>query len=279
MKSTKKLLLPLIITSLITGPVFAILRVLLMTNFYDTEEKLYKYGTDLPDIFIGVLALTFAILGVCALFVKPNKFNSALPPANIPITFSGAFCGFLFISSTVLQIFYFSADVFDSKKIAYKILFSLMLVFGLLSSLYFFKISATSSLHFFSMKYLSLCPILWAIFYLVFTYFDESVIINNPERELVHLAAIASLLYFTAESRYHLGIAKPRIYFSISMISVIAIFAISVPNVLLTANGILDFNTHTIYSFCQIGILLYIITRVFSFTTFKSPTHITKADD
>ncbi len=278
MKSTKRLLLPLILTTLTVGPVFAVLRILLMTNYYDTEEKLYKFGTDLPEIFLTVLALTFLIIGVCALFIKTNNFNTVLPEANIPITFSGAFCGFLFISSTVLQGVYFAPAVFSHDKGAFKILFVLMLVFGLMSSLYFFKVSATSKLNFLDIKYLSFCPMLWAIFYLIFTYFDESVIINNPERELVHLAAITSMLFFTAESRYHLGIAKPKIYFSIAMISAVAIFAISVPNVILTASGTLGFTTHTIYSFCQIGILLYIITRLFSFTTAKEHIGIAKAE-
>ncbi len=268
MKNTKNLFTPLLFASLVTGAVLAVLRVFIMNKYYNTEEKLYSAGTELPGVFFTIFVLAFLIIGLSAFLIKQNSKNSVLPAANLPVTFSGAFCGFLFISATVLQIVYFAKSIYsDGNATSYKVLFTVMTLFGLLSALYFFKISSTSNLRFFSVQATCFFPIFWALFYLVFMYFDQSVVMNNPERELVQLAAIASLLYFTTEARYQLGIAKPRLYFAFSLAAIIIIFASSIPNVVLTASGTIQFNSHTIYSFCQIGILSYIITRNFSFIT------------
>ncbi len=278
MKSTRRLLLPLLCASLVTGAALAVLRTFLMMNYYNTEESLYKAGTDLPGTFFLVFSIAFFLIGICGAFIKPNGFNSVMPCVNIPVTFSGAFCGFLFTSASILQLVYFAKEVLEAEKISYNIIFFGMILFGLLSALYFFKVSATSSLRILSEKYTSFSPIIWAIFYLIFIYFDSSVVLNNPERELIQLAAIASLLYCTSESRYQLGIAKPRLYFPVALASIIILLVVNVPNVILTAVGVLRFTTHTIYSFSQIGLLLYIITRIFSFTTSKPVTRVVKEE-
>ncbi len=273
--------------SLVTGCALAVLRIFLMSSYYDNEEHLYVSGTDLPVTFLAVFASAFVLISLCAFFIKPNKFNSTLPSVTLPVTFSGAFCGFLFTSSTVLLAAYFSRDIFSAQAFSstgttisnpksIKVIFVLMLFLGLLAALYFFKVSSTSVLRVLSEKYTSFCPIIWSMVYLVFSYFDDSVVINDPERELVQLAAIAVMLYFTSESRYQLGISNPRVYFAISLANVIIISVVNIPHVILTALGVLGFTMHTVYSFVQIGILVYIITRISSFTTSKIPTQVIK---
>lgn len=266
MKSTKKLLLPLLLASLVLGVVLASLRVILMDNYYDTSERLYKSGTDLPQVFFIVLVLAFFLTGACAFFIKPNKFNKELPEANLSIVFSSSFCGFLFISACILQLYYFLSSVRQSGIPIFTLSYYCMIAFGLLSSLYFFRISSTSRLKGLSLKFTSIFPVLWGIFYLLFIYFDKSVVINNPEREMVQLGIVAAMFYFISEARYQLGISLPRLYFAVSLASIIIICVSCIPNIILTVQGIVSFTPHTIYSFVQLGILSYIITRLLSFT-------------
>ncbi len=270
MKSTKKLLLPLLCAASVIGAVLTVLRVLLMDNFYDTSEKLYKAGTDLPEAFSWVFAVAFLLTGLCALFIKSNKFNKVLPQASLSIVFSSAFCGFLFISSSILQLWYFRESTFASNSTIYIAVYIGMIAFGLLSSLYFFRVSSTSQLNMLSLRLTSLFPIIWAICYLLFIYFDSSVVINNPERIIIQLGIIFSMFYFTSEARYHLDIATPPLYFAISLASVIVISVSCIPNIILTVQGIVGFTPHTIYSFLQLGVLSYIVTRLLSFV-FANP--------
>lgn len=266
MKSTKKLLFPLLLASLVLGVVLAGLRIILMDNYYDTSERLYKSGTDLPQVFFIVLVLAFFLTGACAFFIKPNKFNKKLPKVNLSIVFSSSFCGFLFISSCILQLYYFLSSVRQSGIAIFTVSYYCMILFGLLSSLYFFRISSTSHLKRLSLKFTSIFPVLWGIFYLLFLYFDKSVVINNPEREIVQFGVIAAMFYFISEARYQLGISIPRLYFAVSLASIIIICVSCIPNIILTVQGIVSFTPHTIYSFVQLGILSYIVTRILSFT-------------
>ncbi len=275
MKSTKKLLFPLLLAAIILGLVLSVLRVVLMDCYYDTSERLYKSGTDLPQIFSVVLLLAFLLTGACAFFIKPNKFNKILPEVNLSIIFSSSFCGFLFISACVLQLYYFLSSVRQSNDVIFSVSYYCMIIFGLLSSLYFFRISSTSRLKGLSLKFTSVFPVIWCIFYLLFIYFDNSVVLNNPERRIIQLGIISVMFYFISEARYQLDISVPRLYFALSLASIIIICVSCVPNIILTVQGIVNFTPHTIYSFVQLGILSYIVTRLLSFTF---TPHIRHAD-
>lgn len=278
MNTGKSRIYILIAAALILAVGFAVVRVILVVNYYDVEEGLYAanaVGVTAARVLFGV---SLVVLGLLPMLIVKKRDFKQMPEANHGVVFTGAMCGFMFISSSILVSYYFifkpaieTKSVFGTAKnpdvIDIVVFISLVLtvLFGIVSSLYYFWCaSTTTKLKKLNYRLLSLMPVLCEVFYLVYMYFKRDTVMNSPERSITQLSAIAVMVYCVAEARFHFGIARNRTYTAVSLITVTAIIVACVPGFLLTAFWVMPFSSETVYEVLQLAMAAYIIFRLIS---------------
>ena len=249
---------------------FAVVRIIITVTYYDVFESLYRTGAENVTVLRIVFAVSLLALGVFAFFFAPKKKYKELPEATHGVVFTGSLCGFMFISSVILEIVYFYGSVRKSSGKAVFLLFVMSLVFCIFSSLYYFWTASTTLFRKVNYKILSVMPSLWAACYAVTIYFSKSTVINSPERMIIQFSVVMIMLYTVSEARFHFGIARPRLYIAVSAITIVSIVTACVPNFLLTAFWFLPFSSDTVFSVLQLGIAMYILQRMISVMNAKT---------
>lgn len=275
MNSNKSRIYILIAAALIIAVGFAVVRVILVVNYYNVEEGLYYAANAVGVMTARVLFIAaLAALGIFPLFFVKKREFTQIPEATHGVVFTGAMCGFMYISSAILVSYYFLPslfkEVFNSmivnvNSIVLLVTLLLTVIFGLLSSLYYFWCaSTTTKMKKLNYRLFSFMPILFGVFYLVFMYFKKDTVINSPERIITQLSALCVMVYCVAEARFHFGIAKYKTYVSISLIAMTAVIVTCVPGFLLTAFWVMPFSTETIYEVLELAMAVYIVFRLIS---------------
>lgn len=253
--------------SLLLGIGLAILRTVLVINYYDVDEGLFVYRAEGVTVFSASLFISIVFLAVLSMVLIKKRDYEKLPEASHGVVFTGALCGFMSISSVVLSCFYFIKD-FDTGNVNGRVslaAFIASLVFSVLSSLYYFRCASTSTkLNVINVKIFSIAPILWAVCYLVYNYFNRTTVINSPERALTQLSVVFVLFYALCEAKFHFGMAKIKTYTAVSCCAVMVITVVCVPHFILTAFWNLPFTTNAVFSIMQISVAAYIICRLIS---------------
>jgi len=290
MNTDKSKIFILIAVALLVAIGFAVVRVILVVNYYDVEEGLYQSNA------VGVTAarvsfcVSLLVLGAVAFFIVKKRQFKKLPEANHGVVFTAALCGFMFISSAILVSYYFLPPLFKEifgsgmklsaylktgvnwKNLVLLITLLLAVIFSLVSSLYYFWCASTTTrLKKLNYKLLSLMPVFFSIFYLVYMYFKTDTVINSPERSMMQLSMVLVMLYFVAEARFHFGIGSYKVYSAISLITVATVVVACVPRFALTAFWVMPFSAETVYSVLQLAVAAYILSRLCSITCSKEP--------
>lgn len=276
MNTGKSRIYILIAVALIVAVGFAAVRAILVVNYYNVDEGLYAANAAGVTPTRIMFAVSLLLLGAAPfLLVKKREFEK-MPEANHGVVFTGAMCGFMFISSAILVSYYFLPGcfmaVFGGKSsnvngidVVLLIMILLMIIFSIASALYYFWCaSTTTKLKKLPYKLFSLMPVLFCIFYLIYMYFKKDTVMNSPERMITQLSAITVMVYCVSEARFHFGIARYRLYVAMSLVTVAAVIVACVPGFLLTAFWVMPFTTETIYEILQLAIAAYIIFRLVS---------------
>ena len=288
MNTDKSRIYILIAAALIIAVGFAVVRIILVVNFYDVNDGLYSptaVGVIPARIMFGVSLLA---LGVVPFLVVKKRGFKQMPESNHGVVFTAAMCGFMFISSSILVSYYFLPkcfkNVFSVKSanpidVVLLIMLALTVLFGLISSLYYFWCaSTTTKLKKLNYRLLSLMPVLYSIFYLVYMYFKKDTVMNSPERMITQLSTITVMVYCVAEARFHFGIARYRMYTAISLITVATVIVTCVPGFLLTAFWYMPFTSETIYEVLQLAIAAYVVFRLISVAGSEPAAEIEKEE-
>lgn len=284
MNTDKSRIFILIAAALIIAIGFAIVRTVLVINYYNVEEGLYQRGAHGVTAARIVFAVSLAVLAVLSLLLLKKRSFKSLPEANHGVVFTGALCGFMFISSAILSLYYFmptlaraafrsqSLPRTKTNNVVLFIMFSLTVVFALVSALYFFWCASTDTkLKKLNYKLLSLMPVLWGIFYLIYMYFKKDTVINSQERAIQQFSVVTVMLYCLSEARFHFGIAKYRTYVAVTLVSVVSVITAAVPGFILTAFWLLPFSAETIFDVMQLAFAVYMVCRLISTSCADTP--------
>lgn len=277
MNSNKSKIYILMAAALILAVGFAVVRTVLMINYYDVEEGLYQRGAYGVTAARIMFAVSLAVLAVTAfLLIKKRSFKS-MPEANHGVVFTGALCGFMCISSALLTAWYFipslAKSVFGtSGKSAVRtnntvlfITLCLTILLSLASSLYYFWCASTETkLKKLNYRLLSLMPVLWGVVYLIYMYFRKDTVINSQERIIQQFSVITVMLYCLAEARFHFGISRFRMYVALTLVSVVSVIVAAVPSFILTAFWLMPFSPVTVFAVMQVALAAYMVCRLVS---------------
>ena len=282
----RRLLLFYLLFAAASGAVLAIARVLMMYQWYDPIGQMYERGTSIPVVFRILTVVACGVL--CTSFFLFRKKRSAVDFRSTTLftVFSSSLCSFLmlaylfvslytlystnFISLSALQS---HSDAASNERLrAFFYILHLLLLFP--AALYFFRVAAVSRNSGNGFCILSMVPIVWGTVFLIAMYLDISVSFNSPDKLLGQLVLIFLMLYLVYETRYNMGIPRPRLYFPCAFLCIVLIMIYAIPDLLLNSLGtwrILGDNTMhafgqgTVYYVMLLSFALYIFSRCLSF--------------
>ena len=201
--------------------------------------------------------------------------------------FSASLTGFLFVATAIFQVYsffyplnsdaaYFQAGLPLLDRLgAYARDFPLdFLIFfaSVTSSVYFFKTAALpfdaegSSEEKYSSAHImfSFMPIIWSFLNIFKCFFDMSKNVNSPVRIYELLSFLAISTYFVSESRVLVGKRETSRFFTFAYISLLLVFASSLPNLIWSSFWILSTNSDPIIYATQLAVATYIFSRIYS---------------
>lgn len=259
--STRKIFCLLFIITIVLSLAAAIFQTVLYLNRYDETLMLYKRGQT-PTVFYIVCTVVGILLLLSFLLFRRDSVPQSLAQPGRLINFAALFCGFFLASSILLYLIYFLSGITPDMSV----LRMASIVTALPAALYFL-VTALSTQP--SRKLLALSGffiVIWGLLFLLNLYFDMSVPMTSPARPLGYLSLFAIMFYFLLEIRFILGSAKPRLYLSVSLMSIFVLSLTCVPNFILIATGLRTSND-SIFHIAEACILFYILTRMISVLT------------
>lgn len=278
----KKVYKSFAISAIVIAAALSVARIFIMNYFYDPSLQNYKTTTSMPLLYNILLIICCIGLFSVYFFVKPPKKSAAIPQSTVSSLFASSLCGFFFISSLFLVI-YINFDFFANGgiKLAWirkekieVISFILTLVMSLPAAGFFLRAESTKKEDDAVVKILSFFPVLWCISYLIYLYFENSVVINNSEKMCAQLSVIFLMLYLTSEAKYRITRPKHHLHLALSLVTIVVTATYCIPNLVLTVMLVLPFNIFSVYSGLQVALLLYIVIRTFQYASPRIPEKV-----
>lgn len=275
-ETLRKLILPL--TCLLSG-IGVVIQTLLLVYCYDPIRGLYQ--SDTPYLILPVVFLVALILAIATFLMTPKsqiplpvpgKKNS--PLSTGPLAKIGAL--FLLIGAILSGILLFygnflsdhAADLLfqtDSPTNTIAIAANLTKIsayLGILAAVYPALLLITGK----GDGIFGMITALWMLLLDLSIYFDNTVVLNDPVRLLTLVGLSAAVLWMTADLRLILKRASRRAFRLYGIVLLPILFASSLPMLIATAMGILDFTSRTLLSVALFGVALLILGREIDLT-------------
>lgn len=271
----KKVYKSFLISAIVIAAALSVARIFLMNYFYDSGLENYVTTTSMPTLYSILLIICCIALFSVYFFIKPPAKSAVMPKSTVASLFASSLCGFFFISSLFL-VLYINFDFFSNGEIVRLwrggakievISFLLTLALSIPSALFFLKVESTKDSAGTAVKVLSFFPILWSVSYLIYLYFDNSVVINNSEKLYAQFSVIFIMLYLTSEAKYRITKPRHHLHLALSLVTIVIVATYCIPNLILTVMLVLPFDEFSIYSGLQVALLVYAVIRTFQFAS------------
>lgn len=246
---------------------------ILLVTCYEPEIGLYRYGFSTELLKIGYLIAALITLSAVVLLplarIKkqaPDCLRPVSKPAPSLIADLFALVTAAAIAATLiaqlLNLYAYDPlsdlllDASDHNSTAYTMHLA-SLILALPATFHFIALFAGKK-----WRYPLLLTLLWACTYMLRVYFDTSVLLMSPLRQLTLVALVMIVVFLIAELRLARSICTP-IFYSVSA-TLTALFAglSGVSGLLLTAIGYLPTSTETAYYAFQLAIALFALFRM-----------------
>lgn len=195
----------LIIISLVSASLAAVLQAVAMLVSYDPNANYFFAGAPLPYIAVALTVLA-ALAGLLLAIIGPkpqavSPFSGSILP-SIPAALGMLTCAAL--------IFIFASGTLATVTAICLILAAL---YSVLCG------TAVQKKHPSILCLLGFTAVLAGALMNALYYFDPTLEMNAPIKVTVQTALLFAMLYYTAELRYLLGREKPRIYLALSLMT------------------------------------------------------------
>ena len=179
-----------------------VLRTLNLVFFYDSDIGYYSNDAILPLVMNIFMLITFAAIGICSAILPKKPYMTTGRENNIALKLIGALCALAFLGAALCALLGFVEPVTNKTYI--------FIVAALASTLYFLLGALGKSDE---TRALFLIPLVVSIVYiLAISYFDVFVQMNSPNKVLLQIACLVSMLFFVYEARCITGELKKKLY-------------------------------------------------------------------
>lgn len=261
--------------SIVIGTVLTVWRTFLLQNHYDPYHGSFENGSrDIFRAFEYILIFAALLSLISLIFTRGASFSSCEKPTTLSI-FVKVLCGCIFFTVAILIAISLNKKLsFSSNTVIYKVFITLSIIMMFFVSFYFFVSSSVVLANSKLRSPLSMSLPLYALFYLVASYFNNELMYNDFNRITSHISVIAMILLFLAQVRAEIGRPSYGFSFLSSLICIICISSHILPLIILAAFWQIDFSVSIIYEMAEIAVLLYAV-----YTAFKSVKCLGEKDD
>lgn len=173
-----------------------------LTQGYDPVIRHFEVASP-GGIAAACLCIAGVVIGaVAALLLRKEKKATFSVPGTLT-TFAAIVTAFMLMAAFMMAFRTLSGA---------NTLTQIRIVLTALAAIYFFAVTSEKASDTALFPFVSLLPVLFAVFSILCTYFDKSYGMNAPVKTYDLMMYITMALFFTAEARCALHIPKPPLY-------------------------------------------------------------------
>lgn len=249
-----------------------VLQAILLLNFYEPKIGLYQYGFPTDILKIGYLAAALIILTAVVFLPMasvenraPDRLRSLSAPCRSVAAELLALLTAIAIAATLIAqlVNLYAYDPLsdlllnpsDSNSTA-RFMHLTTLVLALPAAVPFFSLFAGKK-----PSYPLLFTLLWTCAYMLRVYFDSSILLMSPIRQLTLVALVTVVLFLIAELRMVRSVCTARFYSIAATLCALFASLSGMGGLLLTAVGYLTTSTETSFYAFQLVIALLALFR------------------
>lgn len=258
------------------GAALTVWRTVLLKKYYDPYHESFENGSGvILEIFEYVLVFAMLIFLFSLLFTRGVEFPSFNHSSTLAI-FVKVLCGFICMSVVMISVFgtrkeLFASETKDGVSLVYIIAMILAIISLFFVSLYFFVSSSVKFLSSPIKIYLSFSLPIFALLYLIASYFNKNFMYNDFNRITCHVSFIAIILFALSKVRLEIGRKSYAFHFVTSLLCIVSISSYIIPLVLLSAFWEINFSATTAFESVEIGLLIYAV-----YSAFYSASHLSE---
>lgn len=213
-------------------------------------------------VLSACLCIAGIVIGaVAAIFLRQEKDATASTPGTLT-TFAAIVTAFM-----LMAVFMMSFRTLPGSDILTRIRIGLTAV----AALYFFTVISEKASDIPLFPFIALTPVLFSVFSILCTYFDDAYGMNAPVKTYDLMMFIAIALFFTAEARCALAISKPPFYALYGIACVTMCIANGVAHSLVALHDTVGHGFSLVESVSWVCIGLFALTRLLEFGRTAAP--------
>ena len=226
-----------------------------LTRGYDAGIRHFEVASPGGNL-AARLCITGVVLGaVAALLLRKEKTATVSTPGTLP-TFAAIVTAFM-----LMAVFMMSFRTLAGAEV----LTQIRIILTALATLYFFSVTSEKASGTSLFPFVSLLPVLFAVFSILCAYFDDSYGMNAPVKAYHLMMYIAMALFFTAEARCALHIPKPPFYAFCGIACVTMCTAVGVSHSLVALNDTVGHGFSLVESAAWLCVGLYTLSRLLEY--------------
>lgn len=226
-----------------------------LTRGYDPVIRHFAVNSP-GGIAAACLCLAGILVGaVAAILLRKEKKATASTPGTLT-TFAAIVTAFMLMAAFMMAF-----RTLPGSDILTRIRIGLTAV----AALYFFLITSEKASDTVFFPFVSMTPVLLAVFSILCAYFDDSYGMNAPVKSYHLIMYIAMALFFTAEARCALRMPRPALYALYGIACVTMCFTCGISHSLVAMNDTVGHGFSLVESATWSGIGLFALCRLLEY--------------
>ena len=248
------------------------LRTYALFNCFDKDIGYYATEATLPDVF-HAFCVAMCVLALAFAFLLPKSKNYEYKSC-LSVGAFGKVGSVFALVGTATYALYSLVSLSDDVPVAFgpvaksaviNAVSLFVMIFGVLAVIYFLLVFLEKTEKSDNHALFGFCFILFVLMILAKSYFDFHTTMNSPNKLLTQTTLMFCMLYMLCELRFSLGIAVPRLYSGLSLVTIYFALVSSVPGIIAFGAGILNKVEYLLCDFVLLTYAVYVCARFAEF--------------
>ena len=254
--SLKKPYVLVLLAALLLSLVATSIRTFLFLFRYDAALGHFDPGA-LSDLLFPLLLVIAAVLYAAFGFLSRTQLEEGERRSTVFVTFASAFAAVataVFLITTLPRLF-------EATSLYEGLFCALTLLCGAGLVLYLALVALDTGS--FTLRAVgAMGAVLFAIFYILYAYFNTELVLNSPVKVFDQLCVLVFVLFFVAECRILFGTAKNAVYLPLSMLTFTLSLSNAVPELIYALKSGEALSGNIAHGFMILSFALYTASRL-----------------
>lgn len=226
------------VTAVLTA-LSVVFRFLVDKYYYEETVGFYAYGMLTPKTYFYFVFISVMVLITSVFFFRVDTSPTKRVSVSVVERVAAVITGVVLLYTTA-SFFTSPANtgVVNKSTITIHNLRTVCAVLAVFAAVYYISVTFSGKKRPKAVQYLSFTPALWTLVYLLSLYFDQSILMNSPNKVFHQVAFVALMLYQLYEIRANLGIAKKEWQFAFANAAFLLLVTAYLPDLLDIFNGV-----------------------------------------